>query len=278
LSEIVGRPPILSYADYALNNWKRIDKNSDISLGNIQLIQKFNNIYDEDWFILVHVEIEARAGRLLKSIYNLTEFLDSGKAPNDDFFAENLEVICSSFKGINTVLERMPEKCSPDVYFRKVRPYIFGFENVVYENVPSCSFFSGAKEQSFRGETGAQSSIVPAVLAAFGVKHQQSILTHHLDDMRKYMPRNHRGFVSHLEGSSVNIRDGIINNKLDKYVRATYNNIILQLCRFREIHFGYAVDYIQKKCDNPTGTGGTPYVKWLKELTEETKSYLLKTE
>jgi len=49
-----------------------------------------------------------------------------------------------------------------------------------------------------------------------------------------------------------------------------------QLLAFRTRHFEYAVNYIEKKVDNPIATGGTPYVPWLHQLIEETKSYYLR--
>ena len=35
------------------------------------------------------------------------------------------------------------------------------------------------------------------------------------------------------------------------------------------------MNYIEKKVDNPLATGGTPYVPWLRQLIDETKTYLL---
>src|SRR5579875_3286958 len=64
----LGRPPILSYDGYALYNWKRFDPSGPIALGNIDTIQNFVHLYDEHWFILVHVEIEALAAGLLAAI------------------------------------------------------------------------------------------------------------------------------------------------------------------------------------------------------------------
>ena len=61
----LGRPPILSYDGYALLNWKRFDPAGPVALGNIDTIQNFVHLYDEHWFILVHVEIEALAAPLL---------------------------------------------------------------------------------------------------------------------------------------------------------------------------------------------------------------------
>jgi indoleamine 2,3-dioxygenase len=61
------RPPILSYDGYALYNWKRFDPAGPIALGNIDTIQDFVHLYDEHWFILVHVQIEALAAGVLQA-------------------------------------------------------------------------------------------------------------------------------------------------------------------------------------------------------------------
>ena len=41
-SEYLGRPPVLSYASYALNNWRRIDPHGPVALGNIVLHRIFS--------------------------------------------------------------------------------------------------------------------------------------------------------------------------------------------------------------------------------------------
>ena len=56
---------MLSYASYALDNWRRLDPASPIELGNIALLQNFLGGLDEEWFVLVHVDIEAKAGKAL---------------------------------------------------------------------------------------------------------------------------------------------------------------------------------------------------------------------
>src|SRR5881396_844732 len=64
----LGRPPVLSYASYALHNWRRLDPAGLIALGNIVLLQNFLAGVDEEWFILVHVDIEAKAVPALQAI------------------------------------------------------------------------------------------------------------------------------------------------------------------------------------------------------------------
>src|SRR5687768_113490 len=57
----LGRLPVLSYASYALHNWRRVDPRGPVALGNIVLLQNFLAGVDEEWFILIHVDIEAKA-------------------------------------------------------------------------------------------------------------------------------------------------------------------------------------------------------------------------
>lgn len=54
---MLGRPPVLSYASYALDNWVRIRENLPVEIGNIIISQNFLGGLDEDWFILIHIDI-----------------------------------------------------------------------------------------------------------------------------------------------------------------------------------------------------------------------------
>lgn len=269
IAQRVDRPPILSYASYCLHNWRRLDPAGPIALGNIALVQNFSTPgdgkRDEDWFILVHVDIEARAGAALQAVRAAPSVIANN---NPAALEALLQTTAGSLAEMNKTLARMPEQCSPDVYFRKVRPYIFGFTDISYEGC-----FDG-KPQSYRGETGAQSSIVPTMLAALGIRHKSSLLTAHLADMRNYMPRPHRQFIE----AQPSVRDFVLkagSAGQGRRLREKYNECVTELVAFRSRHFEYAVNYIEKKVANPIATGGTPYVPWLRQLIEETKEFYL---
>ena len=53
VAKILGRPPILSYASYCLDNWFKIDADEEISLDNVGLITNFLGGVDEDWLPIV---------------------------------------------------------------------------------------------------------------------------------------------------------------------------------------------------------------------------------
>src|ERR1041385_7509658 len=105
---------------------RRLDPTGPIALGNIALIQNFLGGVDEEWFILVHVDIEAKAGPALNAIPKAQRAV---KADDLDTVTEQLRIIGQTTHSMYTVLERMPEKCDPYIYYRRVRPYIHGWKN-----------------------------------------------------------------------------------------------------------------------------------------------------
>jgi indoleamine 2,3-dioxygenase len=253
---LLRRPAILSYDGYALYNWKRFDRSKPVTLGNIDTIQNFVHMYDEHWFILVHVEIEAIAARILAAIARVAEAAEPQRA---EIVRRALVDIASAMREQIVVLRRLPEKMDPALYHRTFRPYIRFFENVVYEGVSE-------GPMNFRGETGAQSSIMPALVSFMKIPHKPSVLTNHLADMRRFMPPPHRELLGDIEAMRP-IRDSAD--------REAFNDVLEQMATFRETHYKWAHEYINRWTDDPRGTGGTPYMSWLKQLIDETRGHKL---
>ena len=268
ISQKLDRPPILSYASYALNNWKLQDVNKPFDLENIRILQNFLGGMDEDWFIMIHIAIEHEAKEILNNLK--TYYLDKNK---DQSYLENALV---SIKKINQIMNRMPEKCDPFIYYNRVRPYIFGWKNnpatpngVIYEGVEEY----GGTPQLFRGETGAQSSIVPALDALLGVTHSNDPLKEYLDEMRFYMPKEHRNLLNDLDQWSENNRS---NSTTEDSSVVLSDEIIKEVHAFRNKHLEYARIYIHEQSlsnqnnSNVVGTGGTPFMKYLDKHLQET--------
>jgi indoleamine 2,3-dioxygenase len=273
----LGRPPVLSYASYALANWKRIDNSGPIDLGNIALIQNFLGGIDEEWFILVHVAIESKAKPALVAC---VEAISAVQKENRKSLMQSLEKIKNSLESICNTLDRMPEHCDPYIYYHRVRPYLHGWKN--HPLFPNGLKYEGVQEyhekpQQFRGETGAQSSIIPTLDGLLGIKHAKGELYHYLQEMRDYMPPKHREFISYVEDTS-KVRQFV---QTKKEFHEIYNACVCLINRFRQTHLGFAETYIQKQYEdnvkNPTavGTGGTPFMNYLKKHQDETESFLL---
>ena len=275
LSNILGRPPILSYASYCLDNWYRINPKEKISLENVGLLNNFLGGVDEDWFVTIHVCIEDAAKDAIQSA-NVISKLNEMNSIKD--FSDNLKKIISSLRKVNSIFSRMPEKCDPYIYYHRVRPFIFGTKDnpdlkkgLIYENQYS------NKPQYFRGETGAQSSIMPFLDGALGIYHTQDHLRHYLNEMREYMPPEHRKAIELVEKRSK--AKHLISKS--KQLTSEYNKCLEEIRIFRAQHLEFAATYIHKQSQiknqfgrggsTITGTGGTPFMKYLKKHRDETQ-------
>jgi indoleamine 2,3-dioxygenase len=276
----LGRPPVLSYSSYALHNFFRFDPAREVECGNIGLIQNFLGGIDEEWFILIHVDIERKAASGLAALH---ECLDAAELGDSERLRRQLAVVNEAIRSMYTTLARMPEFCDPYIYYHRVRPYIHGWKNhpdlpdgVVYEGVTEY----GGKPQQFRGETGAQSAIIPSLDAMLGIGHKEDLLRTYLVEMRTYMPPSHREFLGSLEARG-SVRP-FVESANDPELTELYNACVEQVERFRSLHLEYAATYVfrqaQTDAKNPhaVGTGGTPFMQYLKKHRDETALHVLR--
>jgi indoleamine 2,3-dioxygenase len=253
--ELLDRPPMLSYDGYALYNWYRIEPRGPIALGNIDTVQNFVSLYDEHWFILVHIEIEALAARSLAAILAL----ESSGWTDRACVNTAIRTITQNVQAMTAVLRRIPERMSPALYFKEFRPYIRFFEDVHYEGVAHPAV-------SYRGETGAQSTVIPALVAFFKIPHEPSALTRHVADMRTYMPHSHRQLLERLDRAP---------DPRPLAEPGAFNAAMEAIAEFRGVHHEWARQYIAERVDDPRGTGGTPFMSWLQQLIDETLAHRL---
>ncbi len=279
LADRLGQQPLLTYSSYVLDNWSLIDPAKPLALDNIRMIQNFLGGQDEAWFVLVHVAIEACAGQVLA---RFSDIHDAVVQDDPARVQKLLEHTAGTWAQINALFDRMPERCDPYVYFERVRPYIHGWKDnpalphgVIYEGVARY----GSKAQAFRGQTGSQSSIVPSMDALLGVGHAADPLREFLDQLHEYRPQGHRRFVDDVRANSglrhyaQRVQSSALND--------AYNVNIQAVADFRTKHLEYAASYINKQGkktagnDTDVGTGGTPFMRYLKKHRDETQGNLL---
>lgn len=275
LADRIGFPPVMNYAGYVLDNWYRLDKDGPIALENLVMDQHFAGGQDENWFVLVHVAIEAKAGRALELAVELVRASD---ARNVDAVEAMLVDMNGVWDAINAIFDRMTEKCDPYIYFNRVRPYIHGWKNnpampegLIYEGVERF----GGRPQALRGQTGSQSSIVPTMDALYQVEHTSDALREFLLELHQYRPATHRAFIEDMQTAS-HLRDFARIQR--QSLKDAFNACVEQVARFRSRHLEYAAAYINKQAsdaagnDPDVGTGGTPFMKYLKKHRDENRA------
>jgi indoleamine 2,3-dioxygenase len=277
LAERLGQAPLLPYSGYVLDNWARIDKAAPLSLDNVRMVQNFAGGEDENWFVLIHVAIEQEAGVLLDNAVQLIAACEAGDAARCEALLLEMN---EAWERIYAHFKRMPERCDPYVYFHRVRPWIHGWANnpalnggLIYEGL-----YAG-QPQALRGQTGSQSSIVPAMDALFGVKHSDDPLKAFLDELHHYRPVPHRRFIEDI-GARSQLRD-FVTGSGSQSLKDAFNANLEQVARFRTRHLEYAASYINKQAgsipgnDPDVGTGGTPFMKYLKKHRDENAAQVI---
>lgn len=259
LTSMVQRPLILSYVGMVLTNWRK-HNNEPVTPYNVDVSLKLTNLPDEAGFFRVHIAIEAQAGAIIEALRAAKQAIAD---EDDNAVLETLRTVRAGLVQITSTFHEMPNVCDSDVYFHKVRPYLFGYNNIIFEGVSS-------QPLTLRGGSGAQSSVIPAILGGMGVSHAQTALTSYLNEIRSYMPREHRNLIDEMH--TIPLRRYCAERPP---LRDAYNNALRQLTTFRRAHLYYARTYIFEKSLSTTGTGGTDYLSFLGKLIDETAAQQL---
>ncbi len=257
----LGRPPALSHASVVLANWRRLNPAEAIGLGNLEPLVTFTRTTDEQWFYMVTVQIEALAS---SAIMALALALEACTSNNQEAVVHQLKMIRNSVRLMTAALKRMKEGCAPAVFYHQVRPFLASYNEVGYE--------MGGKtiKESWHGGSAAQSSVLPLLDAAFGVRHLEISSAKYMKEMLRYMPPKHAAMIKKVEENTqleeFSQKDHTINSFVSKVVDTVHE--------FRTEHFKIAHEYIvaQAKAEGSyEGTGGTDVSFFLKTMRDDTK-------
>ncbi|KAM7201521.1 hypothetical protein V8F33_003345 [Rhypophila sp. PSN 637] len=274
-AELCDFKPFMEYAgSYALFNYKLLDPNGELEYSNLGLIRAFEHGLhagsSEAGFVLVHVDMVKNSGPLVKGTVGTLDACTT-KAPWADLNIY-LSTILSSLVQINGSMERMWGRSKPGEY-TSFRTFIFGitsqsmFPNgVVYEGVGE-----DGEPKSFRGESGANDSMIPLMDNLLQIPMPDTPLTTILEDFRSYRPSNHRQFLAWVRGRSeqLGLKNWVLgldaDNDDDEVLesRRLWLKILNQVRDFRWRQWCFAREYIIKKTSHPTATGGSPILTWL---------------
>jgi indoleamine 2,3-dioxygenase len=274
VSSALDVPPVMTYATYNLLNWRRMDASAPVELGNLVCLHNFSGGQDEEWFRVVHVAIEARAGDALARLADAQAAAAVGDA---DATHAGLVRIADALRGMRSILARMTERCDPSIYYNRVRWPMAGWRG--NDALPHGLLYEGVGDtapRQYYGETGAQSSVVPAFDAALGIEHggmmdaaaaaadasKSAWLSAYLRDMRAHMPREHRAFLAAREAEP-SLRGAALASGAGSALRGAYDDAVAELTAFRGQHKAFAASYIAqhaRRASGEKGTGGSDFM------------------
>ncbi|XP_006900361.1 PREDICTED: indoleamine 2,3-dioxygenase 1 [Elephantulus edwardii] len=287
LSEILGLPPILVYADCVLANWKKIESDGPMIYENMDILFSFPGGDTGKGFFLVSLLVEMEAASAIKEIPIIFNAIEN---QDQDTLRESLNKITYCLQNALEVFDQMHKHVDPNLFFNVLRIYLSGWkgnpklsEGLLYEGV-----WDNPKQ--FAGGSAAQSSIFQCFDVLLGIQHSAGgeSAFEFLQEMRTYMPPAHRRFLLSLE-EGPSVRD-FVSSMGDSELKAAYNECVKLLVSLRHYHLKIVHKYIispakqqqllKQKSENPSepknkGTGGTDVMDFLTTVKKTTEKFLL---
>jgi indoleamine 2,3-dioxygenase len=253
----------MEYAgSYALYNYRLADPAKGLEYSNLRLIRAFEHGLDpsssEAGFVLVHVDMVQNSGPLIAGVVSALNACAANDRPS---FIDGLEIIVQAMTKVNSVMDTMWDKSRANDY-TSFRTFIFGITS--QSMFPNGVIYEGVSDEplSFRGESGANDSMIPLCDNFLQISMPATPLTAILKDFRQYRPGNHKAFLEYVHTRSHNL--GLKEYALsDRDSTSAYLRILNQVRDFRWRHWCFTREYILKKTAHPTATGGSPIVTWL---------------
>ncbi len=258
VSEKLNVYPWLDYHyAYSLGNYVKRDENGSLDWKNLDMACKFIGSMDEIGFIMLHVYINELSPKLVESVTGFLQTADK----------THLKQCGTVMEQINKRRREMWEASRPD-HYNDFRVFIMGIkgntelfgEGLVYEGC-----FDN-KPQQFRGQTGAQDSIIPMMDIFTGVVdyYPENKLTEYLLDLRSYRPVCVQVFFKDLRSHySTNPVYAKFSEEKDAEGLLDLLKIVDEIYLFRNGHWQFVQKYIMENTDYPVATGGTPITSWL---------------
>ncbi len=262
----------MSYAAaYALYNYRYHDPAIGYSqYTNLRLIRAFEQGLDpkssEAGFVLTHVDMVKHSPSLIQGVTRILDKIEeSTRMPSfddRDGVNQGFEILLRAMEKIEVSMETMWSNSLPKDY-NAYRIFIFGitgqsmFPNgVVYEG------HNDNRPLFFRGESGANDSMIPLLDYLLEIPMPANPLTTILKDFRSYRPLPHRQFLSFVMSKATKL--GVAAYcRADPTTAILYLRLLDRVRSFRWRHWLFAREYILRRSKHPTATGGSPIVTWL---------------
>ncbi|KAI0822833.1 Indoleamine 2,3-dioxygenase [Trametes gibbosa] len=256
-------PPLLTFADIVLWNWEFVNPDLPISLHNMRFINLFSGTDVEQNFYALSAAAELKGAEMLPIFERFMNLTCTNERSVIAAVARDLERLVTIVSDVSDILQGARKNIDPHTFYWAVRPWWNGSDATspwVFEGgPPNASYDLG-------GASAGQSSVMHALDVFLDVDHslKQARLpppsdenrranTGFMDRMRRYMPVEHRVFLTQLGKRS--LREMVLRTPA---LQTPYNAAVDALKRFRDGHIRICTLYIisQARSAPPVLMGG----------------------
>ncbi|PWN20645.1 hypothetical protein BCV69DRAFT_282864 [Microstroma glucosiphilum] len=234
LSSQLDLPPVLTYADTVLWNWRFKDASKGLVASNLEIVETFSGAPSEDHFFLTSLLIELRGVSALDIMRVCLDECFLGDSVAKRRVANYLDILVEVIGDLEQILRDVRTDCEPPTFYWAIRPWFRGGDSSPHrvkgwiypaneweDSLPSESL----TPRLFTGPSAGQSSLIHALDVFFDVDHAgtkarvnrpprravnrdgqvNADATDLPEDatfmqrMQLYMPGQHRRFLTHLQ-------------------------------------------------------------------------------
>ena len=260
----LGVPPIMTYADSVLWNWRKINASLPTTADNLRVVTNLTGTPDEAHFYLTSARIELRGVEALSLMRMTLDETFLGDALAIRRVCAYLGRLAVVIDDISAILISVRNGCDPVVFYNQFRPWINGgtahpagwkFAGV------ELSMEEVGQFEKLSGPSAAQCSLIHALDIFLGVEHAPPHASHSshsasssppfsssgtfLQRQQLYMPRHHRAFLSYLHTVQNPVRALVLTHQDHQpKLKEAYNLAVEALKTFRDEHIRIATIYI----------------------------------
>lgn len=132
----------------------------------------FTGTPDEEWFYLISVAIEAKGSKIIPTMLECFEVVELNYTSK---VVQLLEEIAKLIAELGLILDRVHERCDPNIFYHRIRPFLAGSKGMATAGLPNGVFYDegdgyGSWRQ-YSGGSNAQSSLIQLLDIMLGVEH-----------------------------------------------------------------------------------------------------------
>ncbi|KAM6956563.1 indoleamine 2,3-dioxygenase 2-like [Aplochiton taeniatus] len=280
VSRKLGLPPILTYADCVLANWRLKDPTK-----NMDLLFSFPGVESCRGFFLISMLVEKAAS---SGIQGLVEVINALGCRDLISIQRGLCKVAQSLKRMKDQFKLMHGHVDPTTFHGTFRIFLSGWRD--NPMLPGGLRYEGVSDKPvlLSGGSAAQSSAIQCFDALLSIRHDH-IADCYLRRMRDYMSPPHRQLIETLSARS-SVRDLILSLS-DLSLCCAYNDCVSALVDLRSYHLCVVARYIiipgnkarATGCPlqgvgsalDATGTGGSNPMVFLKSVRDATHRALV---
>ncbi|CAA7271431.1 unnamed protein product [Cyclocybe aegerita] len=247
-------PPVLTYSDDVLYNW-RLDSENPEELPTIAALRRcqisFTSTTDEAEFYLVPARMELAGVEALELMRSTMDEMFVGDEIAVRRITGYLRELADVIQRLRELLLSVREGCDPHRFYNDIRPWFRGEDSQagrkwVFEGIEQDPNLVAPKELS--GASAGQSTLIHALDVFLGVNQTSKLLKR----MQTYMPRHHRAFLAHLANNPRPLRDLVFTaatsdngqTKDGAALLDAYNGAVMALKEFRDAHMIIVTLYV----------------------------------